>query len=187
VPAVTAQPTDAPPRIHSELARFTVATIAVVTVVVGWLVVVARAGRPGHHRGPEIAALFVWALFVWICAPLVSYRRRDIAFGLLCTPIGMAWLTGKIVYRLMLLPYRDWNPRPDEPAVWTRIPDPNRPGRMLFPAAGRAERRILRSNSSTRAPGDGPPPAGWYDDPYEPGLQRYHSGSGWTDQIRSHV
>ena len=31
----------------------------------------------------------------------------------------------------------------------------------------------------------GLPPAGWYDDPAEPGAQRYWDGTAWTTEVRS--
>jgi hypothetical protein len=61
------------------------------------------------------------ALTVWI-APLVSYRRRDAAWLLIGA--GLYFLA-LFVWRATLLPYRDWDPRPDEHDVthWSSDPD----------------------------------------------------------------
>jgi hypothetical protein len=35
---------------------------------------------------------------------------------------------------------------------------------------------------TTKGPLVGPPPVGWYEDPYEVGLLRFHDGTRWTEQ-----
>ncbi|MGC5021254.1 hypothetical protein [Micromonospora sp. DT47] len=51
------------------------------------------------------------ATTAWL-APRVSYRRRD-ALWWLAGGVGI-YVFGVIAWRLALLPYRDWTPRPEE-------------------------------------------------------------------------
>jgi hypothetical protein len=61
------------------------------------------------------------ALTAWI-APMVSYRRRDAAWWLI--GVGLYFLA-LFIWRATLLPYRDWDPRPDErdAAHWNTDPE----------------------------------------------------------------
>jgi len=49
---------------------------------------------------------------VAVLAPRASYRRRDAWLGLL--PLLGWYLLCVLAWRVALLPYRDWEPRPDE-------------------------------------------------------------------------
>ena len=51
-------------------------------------------------------------LAVTVCAERGSYRRRDGWLGAI--PLYGWYLQGVLAWRLALLPYRDWEPRPDE-------------------------------------------------------------------------
>jgi hypothetical protein len=52
--------------------------------------------------------------------PRVSYRRRD-WLVILAVPIWQWVLAFRVGYRLAFLPYRDWQPRPDEVVHARRI------------------------------------------------------------------
>jgi hypothetical protein len=52
------------------------------------------------------------ALAVYLLAPLSSYRRRDAWLALV--PLLGWYLTAVLAWRVALLPYRDWEPRPEE-------------------------------------------------------------------------
>jgi hypothetical protein len=56
---------------------------------------------------------FGWtALAVYLLAPHTSYRHRDAWQGLI--PLWGWYLVCILAWRAALLPYRDWEPRPDE-------------------------------------------------------------------------
>jgi hypothetical protein len=69
---------------------------------------------PVFGSGPlsDVLGLVLPSLLTVVVAPLVSYRRRD-AVAWLIPPLGLL-LTARLVWRLTLLPYRDWPPRPEE-------------------------------------------------------------------------
>jgi hypothetical protein len=52
------------------------------------------------------------AVAVAVLGPWSSYRRRDAWLGLV--PLFGWYLTALMAWRVALLPYRDWEPRPDE-------------------------------------------------------------------------
>src|SRR3954468_11048033 len=52
------------------------------------------------------------ALAVYLLAPLSSYRRRDA--WLAPVPVLGWYLAALLAWRVALLPYRDWEPRPEE-------------------------------------------------------------------------
>jgi hypothetical protein len=52
------------------------------------------------------------AVAVAVLAPYGSYRRRDAALGLV--PLWGWYVACVLSWRAALLPYRDWEPRPDE-------------------------------------------------------------------------
>jgi hypothetical protein len=55
----------------------------------------------------------LWTAFaVGVLAPYASYRRRDALLGLV--PLAGWYLACVISWRVALLPYRDWEPRPEE-------------------------------------------------------------------------
>jgi hypothetical protein len=73
---------------------------------------------PVFGSGPlsDVLGVVLPSLFTIVVAPLVSYRRRD-AVAWLIPPLGLL-LTVRLVWRLTLLPYRDWPPRPEEAQRW---------------------------------------------------------------------
>lgn len=107
--------------------------VAGVLVVFGTVSVAARLPPFG---------LFVGALLqiavVAIVAPLVSYRRMD-AFAMLI-PFYNVYLSCRMAWRLAYLPYRDWEPRPDEAEAWQRLRHPGRPGELLYLSAAHGAR-----------------------------------------------
>ncbi|WP_446216557.1 hypothetical protein [Micromonospora sp. IBHARD004] len=69
------------------------------------------------------------AATAWL-APRASYRRRD----------ALLWLVGPglyifavIAWRLAFLPYRDWNPRPEEASHLRWLRDPQHAGLWYLP------------------------------------------------------
>jgi hypothetical protein len=110
-------------------------------LVYTFLIVAALAGVPwlvseASHRidrvpsslwpSPALVLLVLGALV----APRVSYRWFD-AYLLLIPIVGLFYL-GRFAWRLSLLPYRDWPPRPDEAPRWRKVAHPSRPGAGLY-------------------------------------------------------
>ncbi|MBO3744450.1 hypothetical protein J5X84_00120 [Streptosporangiaceae bacterium NEAU-GS5] len=103
-----------------------------------WLVMFGGLGALGllaeatfADFGFGFAEAAIWSpvlgplLSLLLLSRLASYRRRDcVWFLLLLTlPYGL-WLAVVVGWRLALLPYRDWRPRPDEMARLERISVP---------------------------------------------------------------
>jgi hypothetical protein len=69
-----------------------------------------------------------FAVFAWLC-PKVSYRWFDCP--MLAIPIvGQLLWAPRILWRIAYLPYRDWQPRPDEAHSWVRVSGPTRAGQL---------------------------------------------------------
>ena len=51
---------------------------------------------------------------------------------LLLIPIVGIFYLWRFAWRLALLPYRDWPPRPNEAAHWRKVSHPARPGARLY-------------------------------------------------------
>jgi hypothetical protein len=69
-----------------------------------------------------------FAVFAWLC-PKVSYRWFDCL--MLGIPIaGQLIWAPRILWRIAYLPYRDWQPRPDEARGWVQISDPTSAGQL---------------------------------------------------------
>ena len=110
-----------------------------VAAVVAALAVIFAADVPSSLASPvhagflaiPLVVVVAWCVFIYKCAPLVSYRSRD-AFMILIPLWGIVWLTSIVVWRLMFLPYRDWSPRPEEATGWQQVLDPLSPGRLIY-------------------------------------------------------
>jgi hypothetical protein len=81
-------------------------------------------------RAQQIASVVLlvsqFAVFAWLC-PKVSYRWFDCL--MLAIPIvGQLMWAPRILWRIAYLPYRDWQPRPDEARSWVRSSDPTQAG-----------------------------------------------------------
>jgi hypothetical protein len=79
----------------------------VLTMAIRYFTLVATGSELSSYL---VSIIIPAALTAWI-APLVSYRRRDAAWML--AGVG-PYLLALFVWRATLLPYRDWDPRPDE-------------------------------------------------------------------------
>ncbi len=109
-----------------------VCTVVIVAALasVPWLV--SHAGRridgvPSGLWPPPVLVLLVLGALV---ATRVSYRWFD-AILLLIPILGLFYLW-RFAWRLSLLPYRDWPPRPDEAPRWRKVAHPSRPGAGLY-------------------------------------------------------
>jgi hypothetical protein len=84
-----------------------------------------------------------FAVFAWLC-PKVSYRWFDCL--MLAIPIaGQLIWAPRILWRIAYLPYRDWQPRPDEARGRVRISNPTSVGQLpIYDARARhlIDRRI---------------------------------------------
>ena len=107
-------------------------TIVIVVVLFGvpWLVGEASrraiGGAAGHWPPPTLVLVVLGGLV----ASQVSYRWRD-GLLLLIPIVGIFYLW-LFAWRLALLPYRDWPPRPNEAAHWRKVSHPARPGAGLY-------------------------------------------------------
>jgi hypothetical protein len=142
---VTAQTTSAPARPRADRNRRLVTALIVLAMFVGWALADSYGAQVRGHTWPGFAVIAVYCVVLGFYARRVSYRRRDVLF-VLAGPPGMFWLSITIVYRLTLLPYRDWAPRPDETG-WVQILDPERPGRLLYLATGTDPRKTPGTGS----------------------------------------
>ncbi|SIN28436.1 hypothetical protein [Micromonospora cremea] len=97
---------------------------AIVIAVIVPSLVIRELVEARFGRGPlaDLSAIAVPVVVTARLAPRASYRRRD----------ALLWLVGPGIYifaviawRLALLPYRDWKPRPEEvPRMrWLRGPE----------------------------------------------------------------
>jgi hypothetical protein len=124
----------------------------------------AAAVVPGWVAGDLAEAGTGWGLLDWLVtcagnaaavrllAPHASYRPRDGWLGLI--PIYGWYVTCVLCWRVALLPYRDWEPRPDE--LWRArwLPEPLL-GHWRADHHPGAQRRPVRSGSR---PAAGPRP-----------------------------
>lgn len=110
------------PRTHGLRLAYTVVGLAAFIAIFNVVVRVPYAGL-------LLGALFQVGLAA-IIAPRVSYRRVD-AFAMLI-PFWNLYLMGRLAWRLAYLPYRDWEPRPDEAGGWQRWQHPTHPQQPLY-------------------------------------------------------
>jgi hypothetical protein len=125
----------------------------------------AAAVVPGWTLGDLAERWTGWGLLDWlvtcswfgfavrVLAPRASYRPRDGWLGAL--PLYGWYLTCVLCWRLALLPYRDWEPRPDELwrarwltgdllGLWRADPDPANRARTVRAGTGPATGRRTR-------------------------------------------
>jgi hypothetical protein len=101
----------APPR--GLVSRSLIAALLFAAVVVpGWTLGDRTEGWTGSGLLDWVVTSAWTALGVRILAPWGSYRARDGWLGLI--PLYGWYLTCVLCWRVALLPYRDWEPRPDE-------------------------------------------------------------------------
>jgi hypothetical protein len=81
-------------------------------VVPGWTLGDAVERWTGYGLLDWIVTCAWTALAVGALGPYASYRRRDAWLGLV--PLFGWYLACVVSWRVALLPYRDWEPRPDE-------------------------------------------------------------------------
>src|SRR4051794_13465824 len=89
-------------------------------VVPGWTLGDAVERWTGYGLLDWIVTCAWTALAVGALGPYASYRRRDAWLGLV--PLFGWYLACVVSWRVALLPYRDWEPRPDE--LWRGPPPP---------------------------------------------------------------
>jgi hypothetical protein len=130
--------------------RAAVATAVVVALLgglgylPGYAWTVHLVGGVSWQLGP-IGVMLALGLLLTPALPKVSYRRRDLLLIALIPLFGQ-FLVGKVIYRLLSLPRRDWPPRPDErPRL---VPVLGEPRVYLLPATF-ADAEELRSQWCT--------------------------------------
>ena len=95
------------------VARATIAAaLFAVAVVPGWTFGDLAEQRTGWPVLDWLITCGWSGLAIAGYAPWSSYRRRDGWLG--AVPLYGWYLAGILSWRLALLPYRDWEPRPDE-------------------------------------------------------------------------
>ncbi|WP_328461631.1 hypothetical protein OHA21_33075 [Actinoplanes sp. NBC_00393] len=95
------------------VARATIAAaLFAVAVVPGWTFGDLAEQRTGRPVLDWLVTCGWSGLAVAAYAPWSSHRRRDGWLG--AVPLYGWYLAGILSWRLALLPYRDWEPRPDE-------------------------------------------------------------------------
>jgi hypothetical protein len=95
-----------------------------------WLVSEASRRIGGGVSGPWPSPVLVLLILGALVATRVSYRWFD-ALLLLIPVVGLFYLC-RFAWRLSLLPYRDWSPRPQEAPQWRKVAHPDRPGAGLY-------------------------------------------------------
>ncbi|AXO38001.1 MULTISPECIES: hypothetical protein [Micromonospora] len=110
--------------------------VVLILVLLAYVSLEALIYDPVFGSGPlsDVLGVVVPSLFVVAVAPLVSYRRRD-AVAWLLPPLGLL-LTARLAWRLTLLPYRDWPPRPEEARRCRRAPVGADEGTTLYQLEG---------------------------------------------------
>lgn len=88
------------------------AVLFVLAVVPGWTLGDLTEGWTGSGLLDWLVTSSWIALAVRVLAPWCSYRPRDGWLGLI--PVYGWFLICVLCWRVALLPYRDWEPRPDE-------------------------------------------------------------------------
>jgi hypothetical protein len=88
------------------------AGIFAVVVVPGWTLGDLAERWTGNGLLDWMVTCGWTAVAVFVLAPRSSYRRRDAVLGL--APLLGWYLAALMAWRVALLPYRDWEPRPDE-------------------------------------------------------------------------
>lgn len=134
-------------------------------VVPGWTLGRLAASWTGNGLLDWIVTGACTGLAVRVLAPWGSYRARDGWLG--AVPLYGWYLTCVLCWRVALLPYRDWEPRPDELCrarwltgdrlgLWRADPMLRRHRR---PVARTARRTRAPAGSRTAVPRDGTRPA----------------------------
>ena len=121
VPDAELPPGPAPPRPRWLRTTYT---------VVGVLAVIGLDDLALYLRPVPVFALLFQVGVVAIVAPRASYRR--VAGFAMLIPVYNVYLLCRIAWRLTCLPYRDWEPRPEEAAGWRRVRHPTRPDELLY-------------------------------------------------------
>jgi hypothetical protein len=117
-----------PPRV----ARVFVTTVAVVAAFAIIEIVRYAVLRPWWERNDfeNFMVAGPLAIPVAVLAPKVSYRARDCWWVVI--PYCALFLVAVCVWRSMLLPYRNWPPRPDEQAAIAYCPGQVADGRLVY-------------------------------------------------------
>jgi len=107
-------------------------TIVLVVLLAGlpWLATATLGRIGGWPSGDSLLSVVVLFAAGAVVATQVSYRWFD-ALLLLIPFVGLVFLV-KFAWRLALLPYRDWPPRPAEAGRWRKVAHPSRPGAGLY-------------------------------------------------------
>lgn len=84
----------------------------------------------GRHHVEDFLVALPLVIPAALLAPKVSYRVRD-CWWVLVPPLGL-YLLAVCVWRSMLLPYRNWTPRPDEQAAIPYSPGLIADGRPVY-------------------------------------------------------
>jgi hypothetical protein len=124
LPALAPRPRPVPLRL-----AYTVLVLMVFFAVPG-LVAWALGRIGGGPSGDSMVPIVVLFVLGALAAGRVSYRWFD-AFLVLIPIYGLFFLV-KLAWRLALLPYRDWPPRPEEAPHWRKVAHPSRPGAGLY-------------------------------------------------------
>jgi hypothetical protein len=88
------------------------AGLVVAAVLPGWMLADAVEGWIGEPLLGWMCSGGWTAAAVAVLAPHVSYRRRDAVLG--AVPVLGWYVVCVLAWRAGLLPFRDWEPRPDE-------------------------------------------------------------------------
>lgn len=129
VPGTPGAVTDEIVNPRSTAIRVLVTTLAAVAALGAWFGFFTLPGLPGGNL-IRVGLLLVWVTLIVIATPHVSVRQTR-AVWVFIPPAGVI-LTVWIVWRLTLLPYRDWPIRQAELADWQRVVNPADPTAQLY-------------------------------------------------------
>ncbi len=107
------------------------ATVLSLVLYVGAIVLLVEGGF--FWIGGMIL-LLGWALFVILAGPPVGYSRL-FALALIVPLVAIflvPYVTGRIVSRFVMLPYRTWPITAPEADLWQQVRDPRNPGGLLY-------------------------------------------------------
>ncbi|MGW3601668.1 hypothetical protein [Micromonospora sp. NPDC005161] len=138
-----AQPAAARPPLGRRSRKLFAAAIVIAVIVPSMVSRELMEARFGRGPRADLSAIAVPVVVTAWLAPRASYRRRDALLWLVGPGV---WILAVIAWRLALLPYRDWKPRPEEVPRMRWLSGPEYAGMWDLPTDDRQPDRSSESN-----------------------------------------